>query len=100
MLIRSNKQHNGNSDAVQINNTINYYYPDKEDEYNINVNEEKALLNLIKKTNMYNKTKAIADVLKSFKVNPKPIKCNSYEEFYNKFIILKKRQIKGNNDIY
>ncbi|MFH6770267.1 SIR2 family protein [Gaetbulibacter aquiaggeris] len=89
MLIRSNEEHNGNSDAVQINNTINYYYPDMPDNYNININDQDAFKKLIQKMNMAKRTKAIGDVLKSFKVNPKPIPCNTYNEFYDEFISFK-----------
>lgn len=88
MLIRNNDLHNSR-DGVKINNSINYYYPDNQDEYSIKANDNDALSNLMKKINLFNKTKAIADVLKSFKVNPKPIKCRSYQDFYDNFMKLK-----------
>jgi hypothetical protein len=99
MLMRNNELHNSNND-VQINNFINYYYPDIQDEYTIKANDKDALSNLLKKINLFNKTKAIAEVLKSFKVIPKPIKCKTHQEFYDKFIKLKRIELNTSGNLY
>ncbi len=86
MLISNNRVHKHRTDGVRIDNTINYYYPDLPDNYTININEPAALKKLIQKINLAKRTSAIGDVLNSFKVNSKPIKCNSYYEFYDKYV--------------
>jgi len=93
MLMGNNSKHNSTDDGVKIDNKINYYYPDLPDSYTINIKESEALKKLLQKMNMTKRTKAIADVLKSFKVNPIPLKCNSYIEFYMQFITMKKREL-------
>lgn len=86
--IRSNSI-NPSTDDVIINNQINYYYPILDNEGMIDVNQDLTINEIIKKKNSINKSKAIADVLRSFKVIPKPIKSVSYADFYNKFIDFK-----------
>jgi hypothetical protein len=89
MLMDGNSKHKSTDDGVTIDNEIYYYYPNILDNDSVNINEQDALKKFIQKTNMAKRTKAIADVLKSFKVNPKPVNCISYKDFYNKFILLK-----------
>ena len=101
-LIRNNRRSNSNrEDEVDINNEINYYYPVLENENIIDFNNF-DINRLIKKKNSFNKSKAIADVLKSFKVNPISIQCLDYKDFYDEFIIDKVNGLGGNetNDSY
>ena len=98
-MIRKVSDNSDQDRSVIIDNEIKFYYPEKEDDYTIKILEKDAFQKLIKKVNIFKKSKAIADVLKSFKVIPEPIKCNSYEDFYNKFIKLKNIELnnpKGN----
>jgi hypothetical protein len=88
MLMDGHSKHKSTDDGVTIDNEITYYYPDILDNDSTNINEQDALKKFIQKTNIAKRTKAIADVLKSFKVNPKPVVCSSYKDFYNKFILL------------
>ena len=71
---------------IIINNKIRYYYPVIDNVFNLNINELNNLDIVIEKFNNLNKTKAIAEVLKAFHVEPIPIVCNSYIEFYNNLI--------------
>lgn len=84
-LIRNNPS-NIEDGKVVINNEINYYYPVLENDNTFNFNQSISFNEMVKKKNSFDKAKAIADVLKSFKVNPKPIVCNSHRDFYNKFL--------------
>lgn len=88
-LIRNSSLEIEQTNKTFVNNEIKFYYPDKKDDYTIKVNERDALQNFIKKVNIFNKSKAIAEVLKSFNVIPKPIKCISYTDFYKQFIAQK-----------
>lgn len=70
---------------VKINNRIRFFYPringqDQIDLNEININK------IIEKKNTVQKAKAIAEVLKSFKVEPIQITADSYKDFYNSFI--------------
>lgn len=68
---------------VIINNTIRFFYPQINGSEQMNNNEINNLDKLIAKNNNIKKTKAIAEVLKAFKVIPMAINCNSYTDFYD-----------------
>lgn len=70
---------------VKINNRIRFFYPringrDQIELNNVNIDE------IVTKQNSVHKNKAIAEVLKAFKVEPIQIKADTYKEFYNIFI--------------
>ena len=69
---------------LKINNRIRFFYPRINGAEQININELNSLDKLIEKKNSVQKSKAIAEVLKAFKVEPKPIQCDSYTDFYEK----------------
>ena len=100
MLMSNNSVHNHSLDGVEINNTINYYYPKLSNDNVITMNQELTLNEIIKKKNSFSKVKAIADVLKSFKVNPQPIACNSYNDFYDQYILAKSSELKKSRSLY
>ncbi|MBT8244746.1 MAG: hypothetical protein HKP48_07690 [Winogradskyella sp.] len=68
---------------VKVNNNIQFFYPRINGADQINIDELNNLNKLIEKKNSVQKSKAIADVLKAFKVKPRPIQSNSYEDFYD-----------------
>jgi len=72
---------------VEINNTIRFFYPKINGAEQININEISNLDKLIEKKNNVKKSKAISEVLKAFSVIPKPIECESYNDFYNKLTL-------------
>jgi len=94
LLIEENNRIKNQKDRVCINNNIHYYYPNLPQNFIININDDNAFANLIQKVNMSKRTKAIGDVLKSFKVLTFPIDCDSYQDFYDKVIALKYRMLK------
>jgi hypothetical protein len=69
---------------VILNNRIRFFYPQINGSEQMNINEINNLDKLIEKKNNLKKTKAIAEVLKAFKVEPMAIFCNSYTDFYDK----------------
>jgi len=72
---------------VKINNKIRFFYPQINGEDQINfaeLNNLKKLKELIEKKNGIQKSKAIAEVLKAFNVEPRPIQADSYQDFYEK----------------
>jgi hypothetical protein len=69
---------------VKINNKIRFFYPRINGADQINIDELNNLNKLIEKKNSVQKSKAIAEVLKAFKVEPRPIQADSYEDFYEK----------------
>lgn len=69
---------------VKINNKIRFFYPRINGADQINMDELNNLNKLIEKKNSVQKTKAIAEVLQAFKVEPRPIQADSYEDFYEK----------------
>ncbi|MEK0338303.1 MAG: hypothetical protein QQN41_12800 [Nitrosopumilus sp.] len=69
---------------VDINNRIRFFYPRINGAEQINIKGTNNLDKLIEKKNNVQKSKAIAEVLKAFKVEPKPIQCDSYTDFYEK----------------
>ena len=69
---------------VKINNKIRYFYPRINGADQINMDELNNLNKLIEKKNSVQKSKAIAEVLKAFKVEPRAIQADSYEDFYYK----------------
>lgn len=80
-LIRKYNEKHG----VLVDNRIRYFYPIIENKNVISTyitNEES-----VKKKNSNKKSKAIAELLNAFKVDTFEIRCNSYEEFYDKFIL-------------
>lgn len=88
-LIRNNSS-NPQDEKVRINNQIKYYYPVIESDSTFSLtNSDLSMNEIIKKKNVFDKSKAIADVLKSFAVVPEPISCNSNKEFYDMFLSLK-----------
>lgn len=68
---------------VKINNRIRFFYPKINGAEQINI-DELNINKLIEKKNNLQKSKAISEVLKAFSVEPKPIECESYVDFYNK----------------
>lgn len=70
--------------GVNINNKIRFFYPLINSSNQINIDEISNLDKLIEKKNSLQKSKAIAEVLKAFKVEPKPIQADSYTDFYEK----------------
>jgi len=83
---RANLIRNNLSESAVIDNKIRFYYPDKQDNYTRVIDEKETLEKRIKRINFSKKSKAIADVLKSFKVTPVAIQCVSYNDFYTKFL--------------
>ncbi|MCH8535820.1 MAG: SIR2 family protein [Flavobacteriaceae bacterium] len=82
---RANEIRKENSNSkVKFNNRIRFFYPKINGAYQIDINHFSDLDELIIKKNSIQKAKAIAEVLKAFKVHPKPIECDSYKDFYNK----------------
>lgn len=69
---------------VRINNKIRFFYPRINGADQISMDELNNLNKLIEKKNGVQKSKAIAEVLKAFKVEPRPIQADSYEDFYDK----------------
>jgi hypothetical protein len=78
--MRNFKQKN----KVKINNKIRFFYPHISDINHINTVELSDFDARVAKKNSIQKSKAIAEVLKAFKVEPVPIQANSYEDFYNR----------------
>lgn len=79
--------------GININNNINYYYPriNKDSTLNImNLNNFDDIFNAKMKIH---KSIAIAELLNAFNVNTIEIEANSYEDFYNKFIERKQREL-------
>lgn len=68
---------------IVINNKIRYYYPLIDNDLNLNINEINDLDVLIERLNYLKKAKAIAEVLKAFKVEAIPIVCSSFTNFYD-----------------
>lgn len=85
---------------VNFNNSINYYYPIIEGDNILSLNPNLTLNEIVRKKNSLDKAKAIAEVLKSFEVNPMPIVCNGYKDFYDKYILLKLSELKKNRSLY
>lgn len=80
---RANEMRKGSlKNDIRINNTIRFFYPTIKGAGQINVNSD--LDELVKKRNNMKKSKAIAEVLKAFEVEPKLIHCESYTDFYEK----------------
>jgi hypothetical protein len=71
---------------VYVNNSIRFFYPVLNNDEIININEINNLNRILDKLNSAKKAKAIAEVLKAFRVEPVPIECDTYQEFYSKFI--------------
>ncbi|MDR8394672.1 hypothetical protein NC796_26270, partial [Aliifodinibius sp. S!AR15-10] len=80
---RANKIRKLNSNEdTKINNKIEFYYPRLNGENK--KDESDSLEELIKRKNKIQKSKAIAEVLNAFEVEPMEIRCNSYQDFYKK----------------
>lgn len=80
-LIRKYNEKHG----ILVDNTIRYFYPIIE---NNNVaSADITIEESVKKNNSNKKSKAVAELLIAFKVDTFEIRCNSYEEFYDKFIL-------------
>lgn len=77
---------NGQNNGIEINNTIRFFYPQIDGENRIDINKFNDFSKIIKKKNDFDKSRAIAEVLKSFKVIPRPIYCESYPDFYDQVI--------------
>lgn len=73
------------NDELEINNKIRFFYPLISGSNQINIDVKINLNKLIEKKNSVQKSKAIAEVLKAFKVEPRPIQADSYMDFYEKF---------------
>lgn len=69
---------------VKINNKIRFFYPIIDSEDRINMGDPSYFNKLMEKKNNVKKSRAIAEVLKAFKVEPKAIQADSYEDFYTK----------------
>lgn len=66
---------------IKINNSINFFHPEiTEPNHNAENNLEKKLA----RKNSADKSKAIAELLKAFNVESKPVRCKSHEDFYKK----------------
>jgi hypothetical protein len=90
---RANSIRNANSkNQINISNKIRFYYPRINGEDQVNINQLDNFEKLIEKKNSIKKAKAIAEILKAFKVDPMPIQSNSYEDFYDKFIEIKQNE--------
>lgn len=74
---------------VEINNKIRFFYPLINGLDQISFDELNNLNKLIEKKNNIQKSKAIAEVLKAFEVEPRPIQAESYMDFYDKLILYK-----------
>ena len=72
-------------DEIDINNKIRFFYPLISGANQIDIDEISNLDKLIEKKNSVQKSKAIAEVLKAFNVEPMPIQADSYVDFYEKF---------------
>ncbi len=72
--------------GVKINNIIRFFYPQIDGENRVDISEFNDFNKIIKKKNNFNKSKAIAEVLKAFEVIPHPINCKSYQVFYDQVI--------------
>lgn len=81
-LIREGISKNG----VLINNRIRFFYAKLNGESQIDIDSFKNINELIRKKNSSQKSKAIGEVLKAFRIEPIAIECNSHQEFYNKLI--------------
>jgi len=81
-LIREDVSKNG----ISINNKIRFYYAKLKEE---NLNALKLHSNndeMIWKKNSFQKSKAIGEVMKAFKIETIAIECNTHKEFYDKLI--------------
>lgn len=84
---RANSIRNTNSKyKVKINNQIRYFYPIINHEDTEYTNQCYNLNLFVKDKVDFQRSKAIADILKAFKVETIPIQSNSYKDFYDKFI--------------
>lgn len=82
---RANEIRKVNSNEnIQFNNKIRFYFPQINDTNKMDVGKINDLDEIIKRKNNVQKSKAIAEVLNAFEVEPRPIRCNSYTDFYNK----------------
>jgi hypothetical protein len=86
-LMRENRL----KDFVQIDNVISFFYPKITGEENIKATDD--LNKVMEKRNRLMKMEAVAGLLRAFKVQDRPIECDSYEDFYTQLttgILLKK----------
>jgi hypothetical protein len=83
---RANLMREGISkNGVQINNRIRFFYAKLNGENLVDLNRL-TIDEIIWRKNSAQKSKAIGEVLKAFKIEPIAIECNSHEEFYDKLI--------------
>jgi len=73
---------------VEINNTIRFFYPQIDGKNLVDINEFNDFDKIIRRKNDFNKSKAIAEVLKAFEVIPQPVRCETYQDFYDQVISL------------
>lgn len=81
-LIREGIPKNG----VIINNRIRFFYAKLNGENLIDIDKNLNLEDLIWKKNSSQKSKAIGEILKAFRIEPIAIECKSHKEFYEKLI--------------
>lgn len=69
-------------------NQISFFYPEmKTAQLNSSANNEEEFDKLYRKKLALQKNKAITEILQSFKVKIQPIKCNSYQDFYERVFL-------------
>lgn len=84
---RANLMREGISkNGVLINNKIRFFYAKLNGENLIDLDSLKNIDDLIWKKNSSQKSKAIGEVLKAFRIEPIAIECNSHKEFYDNLI--------------
>jgi len=73
-------------EKLMINNQISFFFPRFDTITISNRKESEIISSFFNKWETYQQAKAIAGVLDAFKVYIVPIKCDSYEMFYDNFI--------------
>lgn len=69
---------------VLVDNRIRFFFPEIEGADTVTIST--PIEDIIRKRNSIEKSKGIAEVLEAFGVIPKPVKCQSYKDFYDELI--------------